>query len=274
MKTFLIIFSLLVGTNWVSAQAVKSEAKGPTRREITPEMRERILARTGGTVTSLPEGPKVLLLNTQRRVSEEQLRALSAEVQRFVQLPTTYKNVETAEPLSSALEELKDRSTAAVIVVGDSGGYPTLLLAPESGWALVNVAALAEDGAPADKIAERTQKEVWRAYGYLMGAANSNFEHCLMKSVSSVADLDALSGKCISPEPFSFIFDHARKLGMTQIRTATYRMAVQQGWAPTPTNEYQRAILEEFKNKPPQEKAPTPVRPTKVRSNKGKPNQE
>jgi len=109
------------------------------------------------------------------------------------------------------------------------------------------VAALCGPDVSADKLAERVQKETWRAFAYLMGAANSTYEHCLMKSVLSPADLDALTAKAVCPEPLNQIALHAKKLGMKPVRLTTYRKAVEEGWAPAPSNEMQRSVWQELK---------------------------
>ena len=68
-----------------------------------------------------------------------------------------------------------------------------------------------------------------------------------MKPVLTPADLDALTGKGLSPEPFSKILAHAQKLGIKPARATTYRKAVEEGWAPPPTNDFQKAVWEELK---------------------------
>jgi hypothetical protein len=88
---------------------------------------------------------------------------------------------------------------------------------------------------------------MWRAFGYVMGAANSNFEHCLLKPVFATADLDALTPKSLSPEPFAKIMTQAQKMGIKPARMTSYRKAVEEGWAPAPTNDFQRAIWQELK---------------------------
>ena len=93
----------------------------------------------------------------------------------------------------------------------------------------------------------RTRKELWRAFAYLMGAANSTFEHCLMKTVTNLSDLDALKETVVSPEPLGKVMAHAQKLGMKTLRTATYKKASEEGWAPAPTNDIQKAIWDEAK---------------------------
>lgn len=246
MKTTLsFLFSILCLCLVADAQTAPAQQ---ARRTPSPEARAAMLAKTGGMIQSKAEGPSILFLNTQSRVDAAVLEAPVAQINMMLRLPALRKDAPSDAPLSAAREALKDSAIASVVVIGDSPDYPALLIAPESRWALVNVAALGGKGVNAETLADRTQKEVWRAFGYLMGAAHSNFEACLMKPVLTSADLDALKGKSLSPEPFNKILAHAQKLGIRPTRMTTYRKAVEEGWAPAPTNDLQKAIWEEVKN--------------------------
>jgi len=208
-----------------------------------------MLARNGGMVQAAAEGPSILFLNSQTRVPETELRKAADMITRTLRLAGRTETRAAPDPVAAAIRALADTNTAAVVVLADAPGYPALLLAPESRWALVNVDALAEGGVPDALIEERAAKELWRAFGYLMGAANSAFPQCVMKPVTSPTDLDALTAKAICPEPFAKILNHAQKLGMRTVRTTSYRKAVEEGWAPAPTNDFQRAIWNELKKK-------------------------
>ena len=254
MKTFQIaLIAALSCSLTAAAQPAPEATAAPQKpaakpaRVIDPAARSNMLAKTGGMVQSPVEGPQLLFLNMQTRVAATALDEPADQIGKMLRLPTTRKDAPTAEPLTAALDALKGNQTAAVIVLGDSSDYPSLLIAPESRWAMVNVAALTDENTSAETLALRTKKEVWRAFGYLMGAAHSNFEACLMQTVLSAKELDALKGRSLSPEPFNKIMAHAQKLGMKPQRMATYRKAVEEGWAPAPTNDFQKAIWDELK---------------------------
>ncbi len=216
---------------------------------IDPAARSNFLTRTGGFIQSKAEGPVLLFLNTQTRVSADAFGDVTDQIQKFLRLPAAFKAKPSDEPVAEALTALSDTNTAAVVVIADSPGYPALLVAPENRWVLVNVAALCGTGVSDETLADRTRKEMWRAFGYLMGAAHSNSEQCLLKPVLTPADLDAFKTKALCPEPFNKILFHAQKLGIKIARTTTYRKAVEEGWAPAPTNDFQRAVWDELKNK-------------------------
>ena len=262
MKTSLVALSALLtlACGLLAQPAPKPAAAAPevtnkqaapkAAKTIDPAARSNMLAKTGGFIQSAASGPVLLFLDTQKQIPETSLREVSDQIKRNVRLPCAVAKKLSAEPVAAAIKALADTNTAAVIVIGDAPGYPSLLIAPENRWALVNVAALSGAGVTADQLTERVQKETWRAFGYLMGAANSNFESCLLKPVFSTGDLDDLKLKTLCPEPFGKILIHSQKMGMQPTRMSTYRKAAEEGWAPAPTNDFQRAIWDEIKKTP------------------------
>jgi hypothetical protein len=219
----------------------------PPRVARDPAARSNAYARTGGMVQAPATGPTVLFLNTQKRVPAATLQAAAADIQKFVHLPCSVADAAATEPAADAARALADKNNAAVVVVCEAAGQPSLLVAPENRWAVLNVAALAAGNAPAEKVGERVRKQMWRSFGYVMGAANSGFEHCLLKPVFSPADLDALDCQTICPEPIAKMFAQAQKIGVKPVRMVSYRKAAEEGWAPQPTNDVQRAIWKELR---------------------------
>ena len=249
MKTVLAALSMFSLCTALCAQPapVPGANKIPSTKPVRmdPAMRSNLLARTGGMIMAPAKGPSIIFLNTQKRVGEAVLSSTAEQLQMILRLPIAVTGKPSQEPVTEALAALADKKTAAVLVLADVPGYPALLVAPENRWVLVNVAALGDGAA----LAERTQKEVWRAFGYLMGAAHSGNEACLLRPVFSAADLDALKAKTFCPEPLNKIMDQARKLDMKPVEMTTYRKAVEEGWAPAPANDAQRAIWDALKKK-------------------------
>ena len=236
-----------VATKPTAGAATPQTTLPPGARAIDPAARSNMLARSGGIIQSPASGPSILFLNTQKRIPAVALQETSDKIQKFLRLPCAFNSKSGKEPMNDAAKALTDDKTAAVIVICDSATLPALLVAPEKRWALVNVAALDGTCTASDKTTERVQKELWRAFGYIMGAANSNFEHCLLKPVFSPADLDELKIHSLCPEPFGKMMVQAQKMGIKPTRMTTYRKAVEEGWAPAPTNDFQRAIWQELK---------------------------
>ena len=136
----------------------------------------------------------------------------------------------------------------ASLFVVDEPSLPMSLIAPEAKWALVNVAPLKSDKAAFFEA--RVKKETFRALAYLSGVGASKYPTCITQCVTSVEDLDSIPDiKC--PLEFTPRFEtYLPKYGIVPYRMERYGRAVQQGWAPQPTNEFQKAIWEKVHSIP------------------------
>ncbi len=239
----------------VRSAPVAASAASAASKEVTPEqraeMRAKMLARTGGMITQVTSGPDILFLNQQTAVDASALDATAAGVKQFLRLGVSVQTEKAPAadgcPSKTAASKI-GKEHAIVVAVVDVADCPSLLVAPEDRWALINVAHL-KKGADAEALKVRTQKELWRAVSLLLGASNSSFEHCLMKPVFKVEDLDALKPTNICPEPMNKLMATAKLLGIKSERMMPYRRAVEEGWAPAPTNDVQKAVWEDVKNK-------------------------
>ena len=131
-----------------------------------------------------------------------------------------------------------------VFVVADKT-LPPMLIAPEERWALVNVAKLKE-GLAADAAGNalyrvRVRGELQRAFCYVAGSGSSQYKDNLM-NVTELPQLD-------TSNPETMVFDAATRcrqylstVGVTHPVLVSYQKACQQGWAPKPTNDVQKAI--------------------------------
>ena len=249
---FIVIVAMLAAASALGAQPAGK------RKPITPEQYaanlERFLTKTGGYIVGPYTGRNVVIANAQKAVAAKALEDAAAVMSDGPHLVA--KVVESDETRMAGL--LADAETGVMVQVVDEVGMPTLLVAPDARWAKVNVRALAADGADGEKLAARVSRQVWRAVMMLMGASNSNFQPCLMQSYLSLAELDA-APKTPCPEPFDKVAVTAKKYGMANPRRTTYRNACREGWAPAPTNHYQKAIWEQVKAD--KERGPTnPIR--------------
>ena len=130
------------------------------------------------------------------------------------------------------------------LFVVDDAVLPTMLAAPDDRWALINVAKLRSDKPPFFKA--RVQKELSRAFAILCGAFATTFPQALPGAVAKVEDLDAFVDPSLPMDVLSRLPAYAKAFGVTPAVITTYRNACQQGWAPAPTNEYQKAIWDKI----------------------------
>lgn len=135
------------------------------------------------------------------------------------------------------------------VFVADDPKLPSLLVAPENRWALVNVAPL-----KSEKLAfyeNRVKKEVSRAFAMLCaGMAGSAFEMSLVGPVSKASDLDKYPNAQLPFDVLNRIPQYTKSFGVVPAEVATYRRACMEGWAPAPQTEVQKIIWEEMHAKP------------------------
>lgn len=246
---FHLVFFALALSCFLDANAQLPVNNQPLPKSKRSALNAQFLQRSGGFIKKPTQGKAFVFINAQKRtldpfftVSNDIENILRISVQAVEEQPNT-------EPLIQVNQALQKSHYGAAILLCDVSSLPGLLIAPEQRWAVVNVAKLAEDNPSKALLAERTHKELWRAFAYLMGAAHTTMTPCLLKTITSIHDLDANTAKIICPEPLQKIVDHAQKLGIQPVERTTYKRACEEGWAPMPTNALQRAIWEEVKNK-------------------------
>ena len=219
------------------------------RKRLTPEQQ---MEKFGGFVRKDYNGRICSFMNAQSRVSDETFDWVAKQITQVLSIPlfvgkTKIQDNDSFSPIRSAWTEV--RNTGAVVSVVDLPSWPSLLVAPEDGWVQVNVAALAKDNPSAEVLDRRMKKELWRAFVLLFGGGNSSMlAQDLMRPVNSLADLDAKPNLAPGPEPFNAVREGAKARGITPVYRTTYRQACIEGWAPAPTNDFQKAILEKVKS--------------------------
>lgn len=126
------------------------------------------------------------------------------------------------------------------LFVVDDPTLPNLLAAPENRWAMVNIAPLKSD--KPNFFEARVKKELSRGFTYLCGGTDSQFPKSLAGGITGVEMLDHQSDHLLPVDVISRFPRSARNFGVTPARYTAYINACRQGWAPPPTNEYQKAI--------------------------------
>lgn len=136
----------------------------------------------------------------------------------------------------------------ATLFVIDDVRYPMSLIAPEAKWAVVNVAKLKCDK-PAFFEA-RVKKETSRVTGQLFGAFSNQYETNLFSGVFAAEDLDQILSAATPYEYRTRYQKYLPLMGITPYKVVHYKKACQEGWAPAPTNEYQKAIWDKVHQMP------------------------
>lgn len=229
-----------------TAQTASGPTKSAARTLTTEEIRERQRRHTerlgGRLIKPGTMKGKFMFMDAQDRVGMDVgCDAVAKKVNFFIQFDA-YAIKGTVPNLKTADKSLADSGANAAVFLVDDDVLPALLVAPERRWAFVNVRPLAADKPDQERLEFRTRSELWRAFAMVLGAGDTESTACVMNPCVSLADLDKAESGMISMEPLATIQAHAKKIGITPYVRAFYRTACKEGWAPAPTNEYQRAI--------------------------------
>ena len=255
-----IMISLVAAA--IAAGAIAAAKPEPRKASMTRDERKAMaqrmmLERTGGFV--IRPGTmmgKVVYVNGQTKVAKEVIDAQLAILRQMLRIELDLVD----GPGDFSLKDVMARkraagANAAIFFVDDPTLADSMLVAPETGWAVVNFAKLAEDKPAKEVLEKRAVRETWRVFAQLLGAANSTEPKCVMRPVYCVEDLDALVGESFCPEPLDKIVENLKAAGVEGAVQKTYRQACEEGWAAEPTNEYQKVVWERVKAE--QSKEPT-----------------
>lgn len=188
---------------------------------------------------------KFVILDARKEADVELFRPVAMELRKFCQV-----NVEIAKAPEGAGRDVlgairKSGGNVGVVIVEDQD-KPKLIVAPDDGYAVVNASKLVV-GVEKSRLAQlRIQKEAMRAVGFVASGMSSQYFESLAGPIANPSELDKYDGLTF---PFDITVTYKNYLapfGVTPFGTATYKKAVQEGWAPQPTNDIQKAIWDKL----------------------------
>lgn len=201
--------------------------------------------RAGGRIMKPAKG-RIALINCQKHVSSEALAQEAHDLFDSFMLP-----LEVAEASVSTLADIPNvmrsiNANVAVLVLNDAA-LPMTLVAVESGWGIINVAPLLGDSPSTEKLLSRLKKLETRTFLHALGAAYSPGNGSVMCAVSSLDDLDAIRDTTFEPAYTVNMMMYAQTRGIVPAKMVSYEKACEEGWAPAPKNEYEKAVWDEVR---------------------------
>lgn len=196
---------------------------------------------TGGFVELVNTGKVIQVANDRAACDARHFTASVTLAEQAFHYPFVTDGTSVTGPLGS--------NVAARVVFVSKDNQPRLLCAPEEGWCEINVKALLADS-PNDHVAKkRIGKELVRALCFALGCGNSSVKPCIMDEVPNLGKLDELVDY-LSPEAHGKTIVTARLRGCRPRTFTSYRKACEEGWAPAPTNDIQKAIWDKVHQLP------------------------
>lgn len=238
-----------------------SNSTQETAQERSKRLQEIFYRKNGGWISKPGTGLGLILIrNEQKRVSSSLLSADIAYLRKFTKLPVSVADGDPANEPPSQEAVKKLNANLAVFVRDDDSNPSTLLVAPDDHWAVVNIAALAKDNPSQATLEFRFRKEVTRAFAFLCGGVNSQYDLTPVNHVKDLRDLDRIDMAEMPADMMARFPKYALGYGITQYEIATYKVACKRGWAPAPTNDVQKAIWEQVKA----EQSEKPTNPMRI----------
>ena len=208
--------------------------------------REERIARVGGLLTrpGTPSG-RIAFVNNQTTVPMDDLKATQERNSSKIRGVCHWTN-DVPATIATALDVKKGLKANFAIFIVDDASLPMSLVALEDKWAFVNVAPLKGNGASGELVCHRAKNELARIYGVLCGGAASQFKSKLMNSVDSPADLNGCTDE-LPVDTTTKMVQYIELRGCKPVQFVPYSRACQEGWAPPPTNDVQKAIWDKIK---------------------------
>ena len=234
---------------WVVVLAGVAEVK-PKAAPLTPEEKaakhERFLQRTGGVLDRAGEG-KLVVADAQTSLETRFLDDYIKPIEKALRVTIAREKVSEPFAVGQAMELKKRLGANAAVFIVDDAHLPPSLVAPEQNWGAVNIAVLKADNPDLKTYDRRVRKVFLRVLALTFGAYVINDATSPLQSVKDIADLDGMVITGLTIRELTGMNEHLPKIGVTPAKRTTYLRACRDGWAPPPTNDYQKAIWEQVK---------------------------
>lgn len=236
MKSLMFVIAATVAFSLTAAETKSGSAgKSPMTEAEKAAKRQLMLEKTGGMIQKPGQG-KVVVVNCQKKIESKQIADRMEQYNKAMRV-----NYAVVDGTWKFGDGVPAGAKIALFLVDDPA-IPLTLYSPEACWGVLNVAKLGDP--------ERFSKAFARAVTMTFGAGVSQMKNSPMQPVSSPEDLDKIVAPGITFDALGSIMRNLQGLGITQSKVTTYRKACMEGWAPTPTNDFQKVIWEEVHSNP------------------------
>lgn len=244
-----LVFAAVAAVTFVSFAAPAAN-----RPKMTKEERERrMMEKFGGIAVTEAKG-SVVAVNAQKGFDVSRVTNSIAQAGRNIQMPIAIK--EGAFSVTEARRTLDALGATVGVFLVDDPALPMSLTSTEARWGVVNIAPLKE-GADDEKVAKRVAKEFNRVLMFTFGGGLSMQKTSIMKPIAKPGDLDRCVSMGIPFDTLGGVLNNMAGHGVVRAMRTTYRKACEEGWAPQPTNEFQKAVWDKVHE--------LPTRPLKIK---------
>ena len=246
--TAIAVATVVAAASFADGEESLSPQEKRARRKARIEAR---IAAEGGMLQKDNTENFARVVNCQKKVSTDFIKDVVAQFNTGLNIYVEVVEMDfVTDPFALANKAMSIPRTGIAAIIVDDDKLPTILSAMENGWSILNIRHLKDDLPPKAVYELRLRKEINRAFAEAAGAGLSFNKPCVMEPVYKLSDLDAITFPVVSPEAMSKISQACAKRGVPPVRTGTYKTACEEGWAPAPTNDVQKAIWNETRQLP------------------------
>lgn len=247
MKKILSIALAAVAVAALAQEAPNTDSATDKAAERKAKI-EAAMAKAGGLVDQAGTGAAIEIVDT-RKTRDGSVERVKEVLNTMLRLPNKIDFVELAEgkcPMQFATEKLKADKALMVIMVVECDKGASIAVFPEDRVAVVNAKKITE-GADEKDAKARMIREIWRAIGFISGTGYASSENDVMQPITSPLELDAIQWQVLNPSNGPKMDKFLKKYNVKRGHRTSYRKACEQGWAPAPTNDLQKAVWDEVK---------------------------
>lgn len=182
-------------------------------------------------------------VNTQNLLDRAEIENVAKQAAEALQIKVIVSEAQPASP--ETLLKASDGALAVIVVADET--TPTMLLAPEDGWGVVNVKRLDKFSTPSARekfFGARCRRELMRAFAQVAGGTGSEYPGNVC-SVTKVEELE-LAEEGLPIDKITAAQRFLKSRGYAPTRKVPYFKACLEGWAPAPTNDAQRAVWQKI----------------------------
>lgn len=245
-RSIQIVSMLCIGLIGLETFATQPENLQPSRKRVT--LNQMYEKRLGGRLIRPGSGKGATgFVNVCNAVSDDEVNRVITTIGKSLAHHQKNIHIDSLAGLPNR-EMVKRLGLEAAVFVVATNSLPAMLVAPEERWSLVNVTqlkgGLTEDSVGKKLFLSRCRGELQRAFCFVAGCGTSQSGENLM-SLSEVDQLDSVNPDLMVFDTVTRCQKYLTKIGVTFPVHVSYQKACQEGWAPAPTNDIQRAIWQQ-----------------------------
>ena len=260
MKRILVIaIALTLGTAFCEGEGkptqpdkqkmVKIGNKMVPIEKVRESVHKASLSKNGGRIRKPDSARGYFVLLNATEIGDDKVSPAMGVIDKRAKVHTKLVKLGAYEP-GKAKECVASAGGVLGVILFSDENASSLVVAPEDGWAAVNAAPLKKDAANDEVFESRVRKEILRAFAFVSGGAYTSKGDFLMRDVRRASDLDRMKLEDYGVDMLQRFEEGLPFYGLKPWHETTYRKACEEGWAPAPTNEFQKAIWDEIHTSP------------------------